>query len=203
MWWRPTRGKLFQCRCKTNKKTTDNIVGQLWNCRHNKLEIADAEGELRPKIANKNHDPTNFFMRGRTTNEHHKIWLKHNWEFFGTTIWKLYFTRNYLRVHPRCADAYNCLGPNLGGDETLKRVSAIKYFIPQLCLWVAIWLGLQTTPLQIWIESTINRWYFECTSIWTSIVKRLWKAKKMVNVQFKLQDILWFRYEHPLKCKKS
>ena len=86
VWWRPTRGKLFQCRCKTNKKTTDNIVGQLWNCRHNKLKIADAEGNLQPKIANKNHNPTNFFMRGRTTNEHHKIWLKHKWDLFGKTI---------------------------------------------------------------------------------------------------------------------
>ena len=58
------------------------------------------------------------------------------------------------------------------------------------------------TPLLIWIESTINRWYFECTSIWTSIIKRLWKVKKMVMVTLKLQRYFVIYRRSPLKMQK-
>ena len=41
---------------------------------------------------------------------------------------------------------------------------------------------------------------FECTSIWTSIIKRSWKVKRMVMVTLKLQRYLT---EQTLKSKKS
>ena len=59
------------------------------------------------------------------------------------------------------------------------------------------------TMVLIKIECIIKYYPFECTSIWTDIIKRLWKVKKMVMVRLKLQDILWFINEHPLKCKKT
>ena len=58
------------------------------------------------------------------------------------------------------------------------------------------------TLLQIWIECIINRWYFECTSIWTSIIKRLWKVKKMVMVTLKLQRYFVIYKRSPLKMQK-
>ena len=64
-----------------------------------------------------------------------------------------------------------------------------------------VWV-LFNTPLQIWIQSIINRWYFECTSIWTSIIKQLWKVKKMVMVKLKLQRYFVIYKRSPLKMQK-
>ena len=61
----------------------------------------------------------------------------------------------------------------------------------------------QCTMVLIKIECIIKYYPFECTFIWTNIIKQLWKVKKMVMVRLKLQDILWFINEHPLKCKKT
>ena len=36
-------------------------------------------------------------------------------------------TQGNTRVHPRCANAHNYLGPTLGGDETLKCGFKIDY----------------------------------------------------------------------------
>ena len=60
----------------------------------------------------------------------------------------------------------------------------------------------EITPLQFWIQSIINIWYFECTSIWTSIIKRLWKVKKMVMVTLKLQRYFVIYIRSPLKMQK-
>ena len=51
-----------------------------------------------------------------------------------------------------------------------------------------------------WIHIKIC--YFECTSIWTSIIKRLWKAKKMVKVKVIGQRYFVIYKRSPLKMQK-
>ena len=51
--------------------------------------------------------------------------------------------------------------------------------------------------------SNINSWSEIDIKIWNNIINGLWKTKKMATWTLRLKDILWFRYEHPLKCKKS
>ena len=48
--------------------------------------------------------------------------------------------------------------------DTFLSTGIYKMYLPFIhCNW-------QDTPLLIRNEYTINRWYFECTSIWTSII---------------------------------
>ena len=51
--------------------------------------------------------------------------------------------------------------------------------------------------------SNINSWSETDIKIWNNIMNGLWKTKKMATSTLRLKDILRFRYEHPLKCKKS
>ena len=51
--------------------------------------------------------------------------------------------------------------------------------------------------------SNINSWSETDIKIWNNIINGLWKTKKMATSTLRLKDILQFRYEHPLKCKKS
>ena len=48
----------------------------------------------------------------------------------------------------------------------------------------------------------IKYYPFECTSIWTVIIKRLWKVKKMVMVTLKLQRYFVIYKRSPLKMQK-
>ena len=73
--------------------------------------------------------------------------------------------------------------------------------LPHSALWMVC--IVQGTMVLIKIECIIKYYPFECTSIWTDIIKRLWKVKKLVMVRLKFQDILWFINEHSLKCKKT
>ena len=63
--------------------------------------------------------------------------------------------------------------------------------------------ALCSTLLVIKKLSNINSWYKTGPKIWNNIINGLWKTKKMATWTLRLKDILWFRYEHPLKCKKS
>ena len=51
--------------------------------------------------------------------------------------------------------------------------------------------------------SNINSWSEMDIKIWNIIINGLWKSKKITTSTLRLKDILWFRYEHTLKCKKS
>ena len=59
-----------------------------------------------------------------------------------------------------------------------------------------------STMVLIQIESIIKYYFFECTSIWTSIIKRLWKVKKMVMVRLKSQRYFVIYIRAPLKMQK-
>ena len=48
----------------------------------------------------------------------------------------------------------------------------------------------------------IKKYLFKCTSIWTSIIKRLWKGKKMFKVALKLQRYFVIYIRSPLKMQK-
>ena len=48
----------------------------------------------------------------------------------------------------------------------------------------------------------IKYYPFECTSIWTVIIKQLWKVKKMVMVTLKLQRYFVIYKRSPLKMQK-
>ena len=53
-----------------------------------------------------------------------------------------------------------------------------------------------------WREILIKKYPFKCTSIWTSIIKRLWRAKKMFKVTLKLQRYFVIYKRSPLKMQK-
>ena len=48
----------------------------------------------------------------------------------------------------------------------------------------------------------IKKYPFKCTSIWTSIIKRLWRGKKMFKVTLKLQRYFVIYIRSPLKMQK-
>ena len=51
-------------------------------------------------------------------------------------------------------------------------------------------------------RNTHKKHPFKCTSIWTSIIKRLWKAKKMFKVTLKLQRYFVIYIRSPLEMQK-
>ena len=53
-----------------------------------------------------------------------------------------------------------------------------------------------------WREILIKKYPFKCTSIWTSIIKRLWRGKKMFKVTLKLQRYFVIYIRSPLKMQK-
>ena len=53
-----------------------------------------------------------------------------------------------------------------------------------------------------WREILIKKHPFKCTSIWTSIIKRLWRGKKMFKVTLKLQRYFVIYIRSPLKMQK-
>ena len=57
--------------------------------------------------------------------------------------------------------------------------------LPHSALWMVC--IVQGTMVLIKIECIIKYYLFECTSIWTDIIKWLWKVKKMVMVRLKSQ----------------
>ena len=69
----------------------------------------------------------------------------------------------------------------------------------QMTLWDSLYM---VHTVYFWREMLIKKHPFKCTSIWTSIIKRLWRGKKMFKVTLKLQRYFVIYIRSPLKMQK-
>ena len=76
--------------------------------------------------------------------------------------------------------------------------SKSKYYF-SLCFWKEL-IAIHT--VYFWREMLNKKHPFKCTYIWTSIIKRLWRGKKIFKVTLKLQRYFVIYIRSPLKMQK-
>ena len=122
----------------------------------------------------------------------------------------MYTGRNGLFVGyiPFLANLHPCLAKQFdikSWQTNLRTILQIEIVLPEIRWKNWIWLLCNTESLHtvyFWREMLIKKHPFKCTSIWTSIIKRLWRGKKMFKVTLKLQRYFVIYIRSPLKMQK-